>query len=159
MTGEKNWRKWNPRMHGDTDKERKYEEVRWSLSRSSPAVRCAGVSTFRFPIVGVHRLVAITTTHWVCTSVAWKRGHVQRICITWMGQTHLHFNTKVIYTLTRRSTTLQRLHNFQQPKSKLFTVQCSCYPLRRTPFSNYVRMRTGSLVPRPQITVFGSELD
>ena len=33
------------------------------------------------------------------------------------------------------------------------TVQCSCYPLRRMPFSNYVHMRTGSLVLRPQITV------
>ena len=43
----------------------KYEEVRWSLSRSSLTVRCAGVSAFRFPIVGVLSLVAITTTH--CT--------------------------------------------------------------------------------------------
>ena len=40
---------------------RKYEEVRWSLARSSLAVRCAGVSAFRFPIVGVLGLVAITT--------------------------------------------------------------------------------------------------
>jgi len=37
--------------------------------------------------------------------------------------TCLHFSTKVIYTLVRRSTTPQRLHNLQQPKSKLFTVQ------------------------------------
>ena len=53
----------------------KYEGVRWSLSRSSLTVRCAGVSAFRFPIVGVLSLVAITTTH--CTvhmSVAWRRG-------------------------------------------------------------------------------------
>ena len=61
---------------------------------------------------------------------------------------------KVIYTLVCRSTTSQRLHNLQQPKSRLFTVQCSCYPLRRTPFSNYVCMRIGSLVQRPQITAF-----
>ena len=78
-----------------------------------------------------------------------------KICLTMINltnglSTHLHFSPKVIYTLVRRSTTLQRLHNFQQPKSELFTVQCSCYPLRRTPFSNYVRMRTGSLVPTPQ---------
>ena len=46
-------------------RKRKYEEVRWSLSRSSLAVRCAGVSAFRFPIVGVLSLVAISTTH--CT--------------------------------------------------------------------------------------------
>ena len=39
----------------------KYEGVRWSLSL---AVCCAGVSAFRFPIVGVLGLVvAITTTH------------------------------------------------------------------------------------------------
>ena len=58
---------------------RKYEEVRWSLSRSSLAVRCAGVSAFRFPIVGVLSPVAISTTH--CTvhmdmSVAWRLGSV-----------------------------------------------------------------------------------
>ena len=58
-------------------RKRKYEEVCWSLSRSSLAVRCAGVSAFRFPIVGVLSLVAISTTH--CTvhmsdmSVAWPR--------------------------------------------------------------------------------------
>ena len=55
----------------------KYQEVRWSLSHSSLAVRCAGVSAFRFPIVGVLSLVAISTTH--CTvhmSVAWQLGSV-----------------------------------------------------------------------------------
>ena len=46
-------------------RKRKYEEVRWSLSRSSLAVCCAGVSAFRFPTVGVLGLIAITTTH--CT--------------------------------------------------------------------------------------------
>ena len=58
-------------------RKRKYEEVRWSLSCSSLAVRCAGVSAFRFPIVGVLSLVAISTTH--CTvhmSVAWRLGSV-----------------------------------------------------------------------------------
>ena len=44
-------------------RKRKYEEVRWSLSRSSLAVRCAGVSAFRFPIVGVVSLVAIWDGH------------------------------------------------------------------------------------------------
>ena len=42
-----------------------------------PAVRCMGVSAFRFPIVGVLSLVAIMTTH--CTvhmSVAWRCGSV-----------------------------------------------------------------------------------
>ena len=38
----------------------KYEEVRWSLSRSSLAVRCGGVSAFRFPIIGLFGLIAIT---------------------------------------------------------------------------------------------------
>ena len=58
-------------------RKRKYEEVRWSLSHSSLAVCCTGVSAFRFPIVGVLSLVAITTIH--CTvhmSVAWWRGSV-----------------------------------------------------------------------------------
>ena len=61
-------------------RKRKYEELRWSLSRSSLAVRCAGVTAFRFPIVGVLSLVAISTTH--CTvhmsdmSVAWRLGSV-----------------------------------------------------------------------------------
>ena len=62
-------------------RKRKYEEVRWSLSRSSLAVRCAGISGFRFPIVGVLSLVAISTTH--CTvhmsdmSVARRLGSVR----------------------------------------------------------------------------------
>ena len=61
-------------------RKRKYEDVRWSLSRSSLAVRCAGVSGFRFPIVGVVSLVAISTMH--CTvhmsdmSIAWQLGSV-----------------------------------------------------------------------------------
>ena len=51
----------------------KYEEVRRSLSRSNLAVHCTGVSAFRFPIVGILSLVAVTTTH--CTvhmSMAWR---------------------------------------------------------------------------------------
>ena len=58
-------------------RKRKYEEVCWSLSRSSLTVCCAGVSAFCFPIVGVLSLVAISTTH--CTvhmSSAWRRGSV-----------------------------------------------------------------------------------
>ena len=39
----------------------KYEELRWSLSHSNHAVQCVGVSAFRFSIVGVLSLVAITT--------------------------------------------------------------------------------------------------
>ena len=57
-------------------RKRKYEEVRWSLSRSSLAVRCAGVSAFRFPIVGVLSLVAISTTHCTDMSVALRLGSV-----------------------------------------------------------------------------------
>ena len=61
-------------------RKRKYEEVHWSLSRSSLAVRCAGVSAFRLSIVDVLSLLAISTTH--CTvhmpgmSVAWRLGRV-----------------------------------------------------------------------------------
>ena len=59
-------------------RKREYEEVRWSLSRSSLTVCCAGVSAFHFPIVGILSLVAISTMH--CTvhmsdmSVAWRLG-------------------------------------------------------------------------------------
>ena len=61
-------------------RKRKYEEVRWSLSRSRLAVCCTGVSTFRFPIVGVLGLAAITST--LCTVqrgsvVAWARATYQ----------------------------------------------------------------------------------
>ena len=63
----------------DTDKKRKYEEVRWSLSRSSLAVRCAGVSAFHFPIVGVLGLIAITTTH--CT----VHHHTRTRVLVWHG--------------------------------------------------------------------------
>ena len=42
------------------------------------------------------------------------------------------------------------------PRSiKLFTALPGCCPLRRTPFSNVVRMRTRSLVPKPKTTVIG----
>ena len=55
----------------------KYEEVRWSLARSSLAVCCAGVSAFRFPIIGILSLVASTTTHsTVHMTVAWRHGSV-----------------------------------------------------------------------------------
>ena len=63
-------------------RKRKYEEVRWSLARSNLAVRCAGVYAFRFPIVGVLGLVAITTMHCTvhmtvpCSTVAWRHGVV-----------------------------------------------------------------------------------
>ena len=43
----------------------KYEEVCWSLSHSSLAVHCVGVSAFCFSIVSVLGLIAISTTH--CT--------------------------------------------------------------------------------------------
>ena len=38
---------------------------------------------------------------------------------------------------------------------KLFTALTDCRPLRRTPFSNVVRMRTRSLVPKLKTTVIG----
>ena len=40
-------------------------------------------------------------------------------------------------------------------RSQALLPNCSCCPLHRTPFSNYVHMRTCCLVPRPQIAVFG----
>ena len=42
------------------------------------------------------------------------------------------------------------------PRSiKLFTALTDCCPLRRTPFSNVIRMRTRSLVPKLKTTVIG----
>ena len=38
---------------------------------------------------------------------------------------------------------------------KLFSALPTCCLLRRTPFSNVVRMRTRSLVPKPKTTVIG----
>ena len=54
--------------------------------------------------------------------------------------------------VTARSfPTTQRLHSFKLPWSKmLFTALPDCCPLRRTPFSDLVRMRTCCLVPRSE---------
>ena len=68
--------------NGDTNKEAKYEAVCWSVSHSNLTVCCAGVPTFRFPIVGVLGLRAITTSTTHCTvhhhrherGMAWQRG-------------------------------------------------------------------------------------
>ena len=68
---------------GDTNKKVRFAS--WSLSHSSIAVCCAGVSAFRLPIVGILDLVTITTMH--CTvhhhahkcGMAWQCGHVQHI--------------------------------------------------------------------------------
>ena len=65
------------------------------LSCSSLAVRCAGVSAFRFPIVGVLSLVAISTQYALhCSHVghesgmaAWQRVHVRHVSVSreWDG--------------------------------------------------------------------------
>ena len=41
--------------------------------------------------------------------------------------------------------------------TKPFTTLWGCFPLLRTPFSNFVRMRTRNLVPRPKTTLNGLE--
>ena len=71
-------------MYGDTDKKHKYEEVRWSLSHSSLTVHCMCVSAFRFPVVGILGLVAITTTRtalftrvWYGSVALWARATCQ----------------------------------------------------------------------------------
>ena len=57
VTGEKNWPTWKPRMATLTRK-RKYEEVHWSLSRSSLAVCCTQVSLlFAFPLLVISVLL------------------------------------------------------------------------------------------------------
>ena len=57
----------------------KYEEVRWYLSCSNLAVRCAVVCfAFHFPFVGIPSLVAITITHMNMACVAaWARPTYQ----------------------------------------------------------------------------------
>ena len=67
--------------------------------------------------------------------------------------THRHFSTKLILITTRSSATNQRLHSFNFTLvNKSHSQHCGCCPLRRTPFCNFVRMRTSSLVPKPNIT-------
>ena len=60
--------------------------------------------------------------------------------------------------LSQRGAT-RSLSVFIAPNSpwsiKLFTALTDCWPLRRTPFSNVVRMRTRSLVPKLKTTVIG----
>ena len=68
------------------------------------------------------------------------------------SSTNRHFITKLILITARSFTTTQRLHSFQL---KLFLALPGYCPLRRTPFSNVVRMRTSNLVPKPKTTVIG----
>ena len=67
-------------MHGDTNKEAQVRRGSLvSLSRSSLTVRCAGVSAFRFPIVGVLSHVAISTAVHMSGMAVWQHRYVQRI--------------------------------------------------------------------------------
>ena len=89
-------------------RKRKYEEVHWSLSRSSLAVHCMGVSAFHFPIVGVLSLVAISTTH--CTVhmlVAWRRR-----VVAWTRATYQYHVTILQHhwSAPERPPTLAGLH-------------------------------------------------
>ena len=57
-------------------------------------------------------------------------------------------------TTARSSTTTQLLLASNLPWSwKIFTILPGCCPLRTTPFSNFIRMRTRCLVLRPKTTV------
>ena len=70
--------------------------------------------------------------------------------------THRHFSTKLILITTQSSTNNQRLHSFNFTLvKKSHSQHCGCCPLRRTPFSNVVCMRTCSLVPMPNTTIIG----
>ena len=72
---------------------------------------------------------------------------------------HRHFITKLMLITARSYTTTQRLHSskFTQVDKAVHSTAwlMGCCPLRRTPFSNVVRMRTRSLVPKPKTTVIG----
>ena len=74
-------------------------------------------------------------------------------------RTHRHFITKLMLITAQSSTTTQRLHSFKftlvnKSHSQHSETAVRCF---RTPFSNFVRMRTQSLVPRPKTTVIGLE--
>ena len=78
---------------------------------------------------------------------------------------HRHFSTKLMLIRARSSTTTQsqRLHNFKftlvyksHSQHSEAADRCGVLSLR-TPFSNFVRMRKRSLVPRPKTTVIGLE--
>ena len=73
------------------------------------------------------------------------------------SSTHRHFITKLML-ITARSyrTTCSVFIALNSPWSiELSTALPSCCPLRRTPFSNVVRMRTCSLVPKPRSKTSG----
>ena len=90
VTGEKSWRTWNPRMHGDTDKE--VQVWRGSLVSLSfqPCSSLRGCLCFllshcrRSQSCSYHHY-ALHCSH-ECGMAAWQRGYVQHISITWMGQ-------------------------------------------------------------------------
>ena len=96
-------------------------------------------------------LILLRYDHFVQTTITRKRPGSSR------SSTHRHFITKLILIIARSYTITQRLLAPNSPWSiKLFTAAlASCCPLRRTPFSNVVRMRTRSLVHKPKITVIG----
>ena len=71
------------------------------------------------------------------------------------SSTHRHFITKLMLITARSFTTIQHLHSYEFMSIKLFSALPSCCLLRRTPFSNVVRIRTRSLVPKPKTTVLG----
>ena len=73
------------------------------------------------------------------------------------SSTHRHFITKLMLITPRSYTTAQRLHSskFTLVDKVAHSTGWLYCQLRRTPFSNVVRMRTRSLVPKPKTTVIG----
>ena len=87
---------------------------------------------------------------------AWERGYVQQRYLTSGLSTHRHFSTKLMLITARSSTITQHLHSFKFILvNKSHSQHCGWCPLRRTPFSDFVSMRTCSLVPRPNTTIDG----
>ena len=72
------------------------------------------------------------------------------------SSSHRHFITKLILITARSFKTTQGLHSYKfilVDKTVLSSTRFCL--LRRTPFSNVVRMRTRSFVPKPKTTVIG----
>ena len=103
-----------------------------------------------------------------CKSVWSSKCHFCYSFFNYFSLFRPHVNSKTAKVLTlilARNWSLSE-HAASQPLSdfiasnllwskKLFSALPGCCPLRRTPFSNLVRMRTSSLVPKPITMVIG----
>ena len=82
----------------------------------------------------------IKSESWLGTRLSYSNKDNSK---TALCSTHLDFSTKLILIIAYSFSTTKRLHSLKVTWSKALF---GCCPLRRTPFSNVVRMRTCTLV-------------